>query len=158
MPGTGLARRAPTGAAVLALLCLLSGCGAGGTGTARLQSSSGSSATPEPVTHEQQLVIQGARLVVADGCSACHLDKLKQSVSPSFASFAGHEVTLANGKRALVEESFVREGLLHPSSHELKSYDPEPMLDALARLHLQTKPAQVDALAAFIEQIGPEPE
>jgi hypothetical protein len=158
MPGTGLVRRAPTGAAVIALLCLLSGCGSSGTDTARLQSSGGSSAALEPFTHEQQLVVQGARLVVADGCSACHLDRLKQSVSPSFASFAGHEVTLANGKRALVEEDFVREGLLHPGSHELKGYEPDPMLDALARLHLQTKPAQVDALAAFIEQIGPEPE
>jgi hypothetical protein len=158
MPGTGFARRAPTGAAVLALLCVLSGCGASGTDTARLQSSGGATTTPEPFTHEQQLVVQGARLVVADGCSACHLDKLKQSVSPSFASFAGHEVTLTNGKRALVEEAFVREGLLHPSSHELKGYDPDPMLNALARLHFQTKPAQVDALAAFIEQIGPEPE
>ena len=31
------------------------------------------------------------------------------------------------------------------------------MLAALARLHLDGQPQQVAALAAFIEQIGPEP-
>jgi hypothetical protein len=144
--------------APLALLAgatlVLAGCSSSGAGTNRVASTT----TPEPFTHEQQLVVQGARLVVADGCSACHLDKLKQSASPSFASFAGHEVTLTDGRHAVVEEGFVREGLLHPSTHELKGYDPEPMLAALQRLDLGAKPGQVDALAAFIEQIGPEPE
>jgi hypothetical protein len=31
------------------------------------------------------------------------------------------------------------------------------MLAALARLHLAEEPHQVAALAAFIEQVGPEP-
>ena len=42
----------------------------------------------EPFTHEQQLVQQGARLVIADGRSACHLAESKRSIAPSLASFA----------------------------------------------------------------------
>ena len=158
MPGTGLVRRAPTGAAVLALLCLLSGCGSSGTDTARLQSSDGSSAALEPFTHEQQLVVQGARLVVADGCSACHLNGAARAGAPDFSSFAGHRVKLVDGRSVLVDERFLREGLLDPRANELSGYDPAPMLAAIARLHLASHSGQVAALAAFIEQVGPEPE
>jgi hypothetical protein len=58
----------------------------------------------------------------------------------------------------LVDERFVREGLLRPRANELAGYDPAPMLAALSRLHLDRQPRQVQALAAFIEQVGPEPE
>jgi cytochrome c oxidase subunit 2 len=112
----------------------------------------------EPFTHEQQLIEQGARLVIADGCSACHLNASKRSIAPSFASFAGHRVTLRDGRSVLVDEQFLREALLDPSRTLIRGYDPAPMLAALARLHLSSEPQQVAALAAFIEQIGPESE
>jgi hypothetical protein len=112
----------------------------------------------EPFTHQQQLIEQGARLVVADGCSACHLNLSKPGIAPSFSSFAGHRVKLSDGRTVLVDERFVREGLVNPQPASLKGYDPAPMLAALTRLHLSSQPRQVAALAAFIEQIGPEPE
>ncbi len=136
----------------------LAGCGAAATpSVSGSRSSSVPSYVTEPFTHEQQLVQQGARLVVADGCAACHLSASDRSVAPSFSSFAGHRATLADGRRVLVGERFVREGLLRPRSHEIGGYDPAPMLAALARLHLAGQPQQVAALAAFIEQVGPEP-
>ena len=109
-----------------------------------------------PFTHEEQLVEHGARLAVVDGCTACHLVGKARSVGPDFAGFAGHTVTLADGRRVLVDEHFLREGLLHPEQAELKGYDSAPMLAAVRRLHLPASPGQVAALAAFIEQIGPE--
>jgi hypothetical protein len=113
---------------------------------------------PEPFTHQQQLVEQGARLVIADGCAACHLQSSKQNLGPSFSSFAGHEVTLADGHRSLVDERFLEDGLLHPETHVLRGYDPAPMLAALRRIHLIPRSQQLNALAAFIEEIGPEAE
>ena len=80
----------------------------------------------------------------------------RSSVGPDFAGFAGHTVTLADGRRVLVDEHFLREGLLHPEQAELKGYDSAPMLAAVKRLHLAGESGQVAALAAFIEQIGPE--
>jgi hypothetical protein len=140
------------------LLVPLAGCGAnaassaGGTGAASVPAY-----VTEPFTPEQRLIEQGARLIVADGCSACHLNAAARSGAPSFSSFAGHQVTLADGRSVLVDERFVREGLLDPRANELRGYDPAPMLAALARLHLASRPRQVAALAAFIEQVGPEP-
>ena len=136
---------------------MLAGCGSSGSSDgARSSTSNAPAYITAPFTHEQQLVEQGARLAVADGCTACHLMGKSQSVGPDFAGFAGHTVTLAEGRRVLVDEDFLREGLLHPDKAELKGYDPAPMLAAVRRLHLSGEPGQVAALAAFIEQIGPE--
>jgi hypothetical protein len=143
------------GAGLLALA--LAGCGSSTTGAGKSTTSSVPAYVTEPFTHEQKLIEQGAPLIVADGCSACHLMTSKPGLGPSFASFAGHRVTLRNGRKVLVDEQFLREGLLHPRAEELRGYDPAPMLAALARLHLAEKPSQVAALAAFIEQVGPEP-
>ncbi len=145
--------------AIGAIALVLAGCG-----TSATSSHAGSSHTStepayvnEPFTHQQLLVEQGARLAVSYGCAACHLGAAGRGIAPSFASFAGHRVTLADGRRVLVDEHFLHAGLLHPESAEIKGYDPAPMLAAVGRLHLAGHPGQVAALTAFIEQIGPEP-
>ncbi len=141
-----------------AILLPLTGCG-----TSAQTSSQGSLASTEPsyvsepFTHQQQLIEQGARLIVSYGCSACHLSAAGRKLAPSFASFAGHRITLRDGHRVLVDEHFLREALLNPGHNQLKGYDPTTMLKAIKHLHLASHPQQVEALAAFIEQIGPEP-
>ncbi len=141
-----------------AALLALSGCGSSGTPSTQSSGSPAPSFATEPYTHQQQLVVQGARLVVTDGCSACHLVARTQHAGPSFDSFAGHHVTLADGRSVLVDERFLRDSLLHPAAQPLAGYDPAPMIAAVKRLHLSGQPAQVAALVAFIEQIGPESE
>ncbi len=141
------------------LTLALSGCGASGApATPSSTRTSVPAYVTQPFSHEQKLVAQGAHLVVSDGCSACHLDSRAPSVAPDFLSFAGHRVKLRDGRSVLVDERFVREGLLHPAANEIRGYDPVLMLRTVARLHLGEHPAQVAELAAFIEQIGPETE
>jgi len=148
-------RRAPLAAALACALLALAGCGAG-DGHGDGSSASRPGYVTEPFSREQELIAKGAPLMVADGCASCHLASAAHGAAPSFSSFAGHRVTLADGRRVLVDERFVREGLLHPQRYELKGYDPTPMLGALARLRLTA--AQAEAMAAFIEQVGPETE
>jgi hypothetical protein len=95
---------------------------------------------------------------VADGCSACHLNGTNQKLAPSFTSLAGHKVKLRDGRTALVDEQFLRKGLIDPGSEELAGYPAAPMLAALRRLRLAQRPSDVAALVAFIEQVGPETE
>jgi hypothetical protein len=155
------ARSAPVTAMVLAgaILLSLTGCGdAQAPGKASSATPPEPRSTPEPFTHQQQLVVQGARLFVSDGCSACHLGTSKHGVGPSFESFAGHHVTLADGRSVLVNEHFVRETLLDPRANPIEGFDPASMIAAVDRLQLSRHPERVTALAAFIEQIGPEPE
>lgn len=140
-----------------ALLLALSGCGG-----SQAPSSPSSATPPEPpytpeaFTHRQQLIEEGARLAVADGCTACHLVGRTQSLGPSFSSFAGHDVTLADGRRVLVDQRFLAAALLHPDRYPLRGYEAGPMLTALSHLNLARRPEQLSALIAFIEQIGPE--
>ncbi len=140
------------------LLAALAGCGSGAASSAGdARTASVPAYVTEPFTPEQKLIEQGAPLIVADGCSACHLSGGADADAPSFSGFAGHRMTLADGRSVLVDERFVREGLLDPRANELRGYDPAPMLAALARLRLASHPRQVAALAAFVEQVGPEP-
>lgn len=137
----------------------LTGCAGGGAGTSPTTAAGSVPAyVTEPFTRQEQLVNQGARLVIADGCSSCHLMAHGERLGPSFDSFAGHRVTLADGRRVLVDESFLRKVLLDPQVEPLRGYPAAPMIAALAPLHLARHPREVTALAAFIEQIGPEPE
>jgi hypothetical protein len=145
------------------LLLALSGCGGSATaGSGASSSGSRASTVPsyvtEPFSHQQQLIEQGAHLVIADGCAACHLSAKGKAIAPSFASFAGHHIRLADGRTVLVDERFLREGLLYPSRDAIKGYAAAPMLAAVKRAHLSTQPNQIAALAAFIEEVGPESE
>ena len=137
----------------------LAGCGSSHPTGAQVSSSTSIPAyVKEPFTAHQKMVAEGARLIVADGCSVCHLPGASGADGPDFTSFAGRQVALADGRRTVVDERFLAQSLLDPRKTELKGYDPAPMLRALKRLHLAREERQVAALAAFIEQIGPETE
>jgi cytochrome c551/c552 len=151
---TGRLTRAPLACATALLLC---GCGAGAGGAgARTSAGPVPSYVIAPFTHQERLVQRGAGLFLADGCSACHAIAGRAGLGPSFARFAGSRVTLAGGRRALVDEALLRRALLEPASVALKGYPLAPMLAAVARLRFAAHRADVNALAAFIEQIGPE--
>ncbi|MGO9489858.1 MAG: hypothetical protein ACLQBB_12620 [Solirubrobacteraceae bacterium] len=140
-----------------ALVVALAGCGAGRTSSTAAASRAESQPAPD-FTPQQKRVEQGAPLIVAYGCAACHLSSTGRRIAPSFLTFAGHEVTLADGHRTLVDEAFLRKGLLLPGRYAISGYDPAPRVDAVRRLHLARHPQQVAALVAFIEQVGPETE
>lgn len=151
------ARALATGALAAGALAL---AGCGGSGSSASASRAGTESVPryvsEPPTQEQQLVERGAPLVVADGCAACHLLASGRRIAPSFTSLAGHRVTLADGRHVLVDERFLREALRRPAAFAMKGYDAAPMIAAVKRAHLASDPRAIEALAAFIEQVGPE--
>ena len=151
-------KRAVRVAVAGALMAALSACGSGTTSNDQGSSPGIPKYVTEPFTQEQRLVEQGAPLIVRDGCASCHLAASARAIAPSFSSFAGHRVRLADGRSVLVDERFVREGLRDPGANELEGYDPAAMLAAVKRAHLESHPQQVAALAAFIEQVGPEAE
>ncbi len=136
----------------------LAGCGAGSANRTAKGGESAPAYVTEPPTRQQELVREGAQIAVADGCTACHLMSHEKGLGPSFTSLAGHRVTLSSGRTVLVDEKFVTEVLTDPGVAPLRGYDPHLMAPVLARLrvNLRAHPHQVQALAAFIEEIGPE--
>lgn len=157
---TVAARMTPIRPSVLAAVlaaALLAGCGGSsrGSGTGGTSSSAPSYASL-PFTHEQALVEKGARLVVSDGCAACHLAGGAGRAAPSFTSLAGHRVKLTDGRTVLVSEALIREALRDPAAIVMTGYDAAPMIRAVQRAGLSSHPDQIAQLAAFIEQVGPE--
>jgi len=159
----GRARTVPLAAVVVAAsaaLCL-GGCGGGGRSTGQARTATVSTApayAAAPYTPQQLRAERGGHLFVVDGCSACHAIAGQARIGPGFAHFAGDQVRLADGRKALVNERFLHEALLNPRAVALAGYPLQPMLAGVARLHFREHPADVAALATFIEQIGPENE
>ena len=110
----------------------------------RAGSSSGTSAggkpppVGSPLSHHEKLIAAGGSLAVADGCSTCHLEATSRRLGPSFTSFAGHRVRLANGRTVLVNEAFVKRTLEHPDREPLAGYDPRLMSRTMKRLHVHS--------------------
>lgn len=148
----------PTRTTVLAAsalaAALLAGCGGSSGGSPSTATSPSYAALP--FTHEQVLIEKGARLVVADGCSACHLSGSAGRAAPSFMSLAGHRVKLTDGRTVLVDEALIREALRRPAAIAMAGYDAMPMIRAVQRAGLAAHPSAIADLAAFIEQVGPE--
>ncbi len=137
-------------------VALLGGCGGAGTqirdGGAGFNEASASA----PFTHEQELVEAGGRLFVTDGCSGCHTLDRSSRPGPSFAHLAGSHVRLSDGRTVLVDERYLRAALLDPAHNSVRGYSPDAMIAISRRLDLSGHRDAVAALAAFIEQIGPE--
>lgn len=107
-------------------------------------------------TRQQELVEEGGRLFVSDGCTGCHTLGAQSRFGPSFAHLAGSTVTLTDGRRVLVDERFLHAALLDPAANAVTGYSAAPMIAAVRRLKLAGRREEVAALTAFIEQIGPE--
>ncbi|HUA11994.1 MAG TPA: c-type cytochrome [Solirubrobacteraceae bacterium] len=143
-------RGAARAAAALLAAALLAGCAE----TKDITGASRPSGGPLALTPLQQQIEEGGRLFASEGCGACHLIGGSQVAGPNFENFAGHRVKLADGRRALVNEAFVRHVLADPDAPQLAGWDATAMRAALVAHHLSA--AKVEDLAAFIEQIGAE--
>ena len=144
----------------LVLLALMSaGCGgSGGGGRSNSTGQRSPSAAIAPPTPKERLVSEGARLAVTEDCAVCHLSHTTPRLGPSFYAFAGHHVELTDGRVAFVDEQFLERALEHPGMYTIRGYDANLMVNVLERLgvHLAGHPHDIAALAAFIEQVGPE--
>jgi hypothetical protein len=155
-----LYRRSAVTLAAVALagfaLAGLAGCGGSGAQSRPHTGTYNEATAASPFSHEQVLVEQGGRLFVTDGCSACHTLGRGSRYGPSLEHLAGTHVTLEDGRSVLVDEGYLRAALLDPAQNAVRGYPPAAMVVAVRRLDLKGHREAVAALAAFIEQIGPE--
>ena len=104
-----------------AMLGMLSGCGgAANRGQSTANSVGEAASAAAHFTHQQELVEQGGRLFVSDGCTGCHSLDRSSRLGPSFGHLAGSRVTLADGRRALVDERFLKAALTDPGANYLR--------------------------------------
>jgi len=70
----------------------------------------------EGIAPEASLVELGKQVFLAKGCVGCHSPDGSPRVGPTFKNLWGKSETFADGTRALVDESYVRESVLRPAA------------------------------------------
>lgn len=67
---------------------------------------------------------RGEKLYKEKGCNACHSVDGSTLVGPSLKGIFGHEVELEGGKKAAVDENYIRESLTDPNAKLVKGFQP----------------------------------
>jgi cytochrome c oxidase subunit II len=67
---------------------------------------------------------QGAKLVQAKGCVACHTLDGSARIGPSYKGIFGHEVEFVDGTKATVDENYIRESIRKPQAKVVKGFNP----------------------------------
>lgn len=72
----------------------------------------------------ENLEALGKTVYTTKACSACHTVDGKASLGPTFAGLWGHKVELADGKKVVVDETYIRESLMEPTAKVVKGFQP----------------------------------
>lgn len=67
---------------------------------------------------------QGAKLVQAKGCVACHSTDGTAKIGPSYRGIFGKEAELADGSKIVVDENYIRESIAKPQAKIVKGFNP----------------------------------
>ena len=150
---THTTRRLPTLAGIwLCVALATSGCGAGHSSPAGDRTDSLPDAPGAAAARRATL---GADLYVTAGCFSCHSTDGTPLVGPSFRGLADSTVTLANGRHVKATRAYLRRAISDPGADIVRGYSSQAMTAAVGRLHLDRRPADIEALVEFITMIGP---
>jgi cytochrome c oxidase subunit 2 len=89
----------------------------------------------------------GAALYAKLGCDGCHVPEAK--TAPALDGLYGSEAELADGRRVIVDESYLRRALLTPREQQVSGYAPVmPSYGALLN------PSDVESLVAYLKTLS----
>lgn len=95
----------------------------------------------------QDLVARGRQLAASLGCLACHSVDGSKGVGPGWQGLYGRRETLADGSQVEVDEGYLKESILNPSSQIVQGYPAVMPASAPSDEELQ-------ALTAFIKSLA----
>ena len=104
-----------------------------------------------PSASPAQLLARGKVLYAADGCSGCHSLTGAAGAGPTFKGLAGSTVTLTDGSTVTADDAYLSRSITDPDAEIVKGYQSGIMSAAIAGHGLTGKPADVQALVAFID-------
>lgn len=97
---------------------------------------------------EETPVQAGQRLFAELGCIACH-GAVAGALGPSLTGVYGHDVELADGRKVLADEAYVRESILEPMATLVAGY--APVMPSFKGI---VNDDQLDKLVAYIKSLG----
>jgi len=103
-----------------------------------------SAGRPEEVSPEDW----GRQLYNSRACVTCHSLDGSVKTGPSFKGIFGHRVELADGSTITVNEDYIRQSIMDPTSQVVKGF--QPVMPTFAGL---LSSDDIDALIAFIKSV-----
>jgi cytochrome c oxidase subunit 2 len=104
----------------------------------------------EGLEPDASLVEVGKKVYQQRGCGACHSLDGSRRVGPSLKGIWGHEVKLADGTSATVDEEYLRESILKPGARVVAGYPNVMPPSVLPERDLK-------GLAAYLQTLGETP-
>ncbi len=96
------------------------------------------------------LVAQGRALFVRLGCAGCHTPG-GPIHAPDFHGLLGHRVPLASGRFVSVDDAWIRDCILHPTTDPPADYPP-----IMPSFKDEVDDGQILALTAYIRSLSPQ--
>jgi len=97
------------------------------------------------------LVHEGARLFVSQGCSGCHAASSNVH-APRLAGLYGRAVQLADGRTVTADDAYLRDSILQSKRDVVAGF--EPIMPSFKGL---LDDGEIQSLTAFIRSLGEEP-
>lgn len=109
------------------------------------------SASGGPVPVTAALVARGKSLFESDGCSGCHSLSGAAGAGPTFKGLAGSTVLLTTGQTVTADDAYLERSIAQPDAQVVKGFQQGLMAAAISSYGLAAKPADIQALVAFIK-------
>lgn len=103
----------------------------------------------EAANNAQSPAELGKKLFTSKGCNACHSVTGTTVVGPALNGIFGHDAELADGKKVLRDENYIRESLMDPNSKIVKGF--QPMMPTFKGT---LSDEEINALIAYIKSLG----
>jgi cytochrome c2 len=108
-------------------------------------------AATTPTVPAAELAARGKQLFASDGCAACHSLSGSAGAGPTLKGLAASSVTFTDGSTATADDAYLSRSITEPDAQIVKGYQPGIMSAAVAGYGLNGKPADVQALVAFLK-------
>lgn len=100
---------------------------------------------------EAELLARGEELWSSTGCAGCHSIDGSAGVGPTVKGLAGSTVTLDDGSTVTADAAYLARSITDPDAQIPEGHQAGIMSGAVASQDFASRPADVDALVAYIE-------
>ena len=100
---------------------------------------------------EAELLARGEELWSSTGCAGCHSIDGSAGVGPTVKGLAGSTVTLDDGSSVTADAAYLARSITDPDAQIPEGHQAGIMSGAVASQDFASRPADVDALVAYIE-------
>ena len=91
----------------------------------------------------------GERVFKTRGCTQCHTTDGNRGIGPTLKDAFGHEATMSDGSKVVVDEDYIRESVLDPQAKVVQGFEP-----VMPTFQGRIKDKEITVLIEFIKSLS----